>query len=223
MHAVYVACLLGGAVATALFFLLGIAGAAVGHVGHVHIHLGGHHGSAEHHTVSAHPVHGHGSPNAARLASSFGWILGWLSPLSLAAAAIWFGAIGLVTESSGLAWVFAVVAALLALIVVRAALNAFVRAEVPPLTMTGDGAIGTVNATILPDTTGEVLYTLEGLHRTMPARTRAGRPLPRGTQVVITHRDHGIAWVEPLDPFLDDLNDRPTIEQSETTLRSYDR
>jgi membrane protein implicated in regulation of membrane protease activity len=220
MHAVFVACLLGGVAATALFLVLGFAGGAFGHLTHgaqvhgnaVHNVHGSSHGSPPHapsgHDTTAIPAHSasgaHSSPQPSHtvhgLGASLGWTLSWVSPLSIAAALVWFGGVGLLTEGSIFSAVFAVLAAVAAAAIVRSVMNAFLRASVAPLSLRGEGAIGTVNATIPPGSTGEVIYTLEGLHRTAPARTQDGRMLPRGTEVVIIRREKGIAWVEPLDP-----------------------
>jgi membrane protein implicated in regulation of membrane protease activity len=244
MHAVFVACLLGGGVATALFLVLGFAGGAIGHVvdgvhaAHVHVGTGhapsgashgsvhngasGHtaSGDGSHHGVSSH--HGPGS----RMTSSLGWTLSWFSPLALSGALVWFGGVGLITEGSRLSVVLAVTAAVIAAAIVRAVMNAFVRASSAPLRLTGEGAIGTVNSAIGPNSTGEVLYTLEGLHRTAPARSVDGLSLPRGTEVVITRREKGIAWVEPLDPLTEEsCTDGlwEAVKQPEGSTRSTDQ
>ena len=130
MHTVYLACLVGGAVATALFALLGVAGGgAHGHVGAGHAHVGaghvhvgtghahagaGHTGTTQaggahgpsgqgHHAAAQQGAHAAG---AGRLATSLGWTLSWVSPLTIAAAALWFGAIGLLAGGGvlGLSW-----------------------------------------------------------------------------------------------------------------------
>ncbi len=205
MHAVYLACLIGGLVATVLFAALGALGGAGHGAGHLHAgpgHLahGGH----------AHGTHqGPSGPDSAALSGWFSATLGfaasWLSPLTLAAAALWFGGAGLVAEGvlagpMALALIVAVAAAVLGAALVRSLMGALVRASTPPLRQGAAGAVGTINAPIRLDAAGEVLYTLEGLRRSAPARTLDGRPLPRGTQVVIVRREQGMAWVTPLDP-----------------------
>jgi len=121
VHGVFVACLIGGFAATLLFAVLGgLAGHGAGH-----LHAG--HGQTGHtgplpstdgaaHANSAstthgapaqarHTAHSHGASNAShapsltgKLASAAGWTMSWLSPLTLAAAVLWFGGIGLVAE-----------------------------------------------------------------------------------------------------------------------------
>lgn len=204
MHAVFVACLVGGAVATALSVLLSAAGGA----SHGHAGPGGHahaaHAQAQAHgslagrngsTHSAAHVGGTG-----RLSFAAGWTLSWFSPLTLAAAALWFGGIGLIAEGNQFALILAVLAALAGAALIRGVFGALIRAGTAPLSSTAEGAIATVNATIRPDGLGEVIYTLEGLHRSVAAQSEDGLVIPRGTSVVITRRERGIAWVEPLEP-----------------------
>jgi hypothetical protein len=96
-------------------------------------------------------------------------------------------------------------------------MGAFIRASTAPLQLTSEGAIGTVNATIRPDAAGEVIYTLEGLHRSAPARSEDGKMIPRGTAVVIVRREGGFAWVMPLDPLAELATDaRAALESGET-------
>src|SRR5438874_11646166 len=96
MHAVFVACLFGGFVATVLLAALGALGA--GHAPHLttsgtpHGHTLGAHGPHSH-ALGAHGPHGqavkgpglHGATRMPavphRLAVTFGWTLSWLSPL----------------------------------------------------------------------------------------------------------------------------------------------
>src|SRR5919202_533095 len=110
MHAVFVACLFGGFVATVLLATLGALGA--GHAGHAHAHTG--HlttsGTPHGHVPGAHSPHGatvkgpglHGATwmpaVPQQLAATVGWTLSWLSPLTLAAGALWFGGAGLLAE-----------------------------------------------------------------------------------------------------------------------------
>ena len=227
MHAVYLACLFGGLVATVLFAALGgLAGHGAGHLhtghsqaGHLpagptsghalpaHVAVGGHAGTAGHGAA-----HAHGSvPDQATalpgwLSATFGWTLSWLSPLTLAAAALWFGGGGLLTESVLPAGLAAVLGAML----VRGVMAAFMRASTPPLRADAVGALGTLSAPIRADALGEVISTLEGLRRSAAARSVDGVPLPRGAGVVIVRRERGIAWVEAIDPLLALGQDEPS-------------
>lgn len=189
MHILFLTCLVGGVVAVAVFGSLAVAGAGHGHIGH------GHHGHIGHGHV--HHAGGHLDQWAG---SIVWWTLSWLSPLTLAAALLWFGGAGLLTESTPVALPIAILAAIVAAWLVRTLMASLASSSTEPLALTAEGAIGTVNAAIRAGGTGEVLYTLEGLHRSMPARSVDGTPIRRGASVVITRSAGGIAWVEPLDP-----------------------
>ncbi len=265
MHEIYLACLVGGLLATILFAALGaLGGGGHGHVhlhagaGHAHAHAGPHVGGSAHahaqalpgsqpggsahaqalhgssHTVQvgahgtsqsqgqvaqgsatqsmgmssghATTASGHATTPGGRAGLAAGWALSWLSPLALAAAALWFGGVGLVGEGivprslGALLVALAVAAGLLGAAFVRALMAAFVRAGTPPLQGDAVGAVGTLNAPIRADGAGEVIYTLENLRRSAPARSLDGATMPRGTPVVIVRRERGMAWVAPLDP-----------------------
>src|SRR3954471_13992734 len=158
MHAVFVACLFGGFVATVLLAALGALGAGHAHAGHLTTS-----GTPHGHALGAQGPHGqavkgpglHGASGRLpmvphRLAVTFGWTLSWLSPLTLAAGALWFGGAGLLSEGLGpaasgtVAVPLAVVAAVLGAALVRAAMAAFVRASTPPLHGDAVGAVGTL-------------------------------------------------------------------------------
>jgi len=206
MHVVYLACLLGGALATAVFTLLGAGGRGGAHhpsAGHG-LHLPHAHGTG--HTGTVSPAHPAKIGRGVALRSSgwgktvAGWTLSWFSPLTLAAAALWFGALGLLTEGpfGAAALAPAIAGAGVGAFTIRCVMGALVRAGTPPLALGADGALATVNATIRPEATGEVIYTLEGLTRSMPARCLDGGILHRGTSVAIVRQEKGVAWVAPL-------------------------
>jgi hypothetical protein len=228
LHEIFVACLIAGTAATLLFAVLGVAGAHAGHLGQGgHVHTGGHaaghaqaghaaptHGHVAHgHAAHGQAAHGHtgghaqadssgGPASHGWLSAAAGWTLSWFGPLTLAAAAAWFGVVGLVAEGplGRLALLAAVLAAVVGAWIVRGVMGIFVRASTPPLELSGEGAIATVNSAIRAGAPGEVVYTLEGLHRSLPARSVDGSTIPRGAAVVIERQEGGFAWVRSLDP-----------------------
>lgn len=199
----YVACLLIGFCLSIVMAVTGSIHAPAGHhithgVGQHATHAGAHHAG---HGGSQGGSHGHATHTEAvnPVGHSLIWALSWLSPLTLGGFLLLFGGAGLLAGGSALALPIAVVAGLLGAIAIRSLMSAFVRASTPPLALTAEGAIGTVNATIRAGQTGEVVYTLEGLTRSMPARSDEGGEIPRGAQVVITRTGGGFAYVELLD------------------------
>jgi hypothetical protein len=120
-----------------------------------------------------------------------------------------------------LALLIAILAGIVGAGLVRALMAALIRSSAPPLQLGAEGALGTVNAAIRPDAPGEVIYTLEGLHRSIPAYSQDGKAIPRGTTVVILRRERGFAWVEPLDPlekvaWSDQATDEPMLASSDS-------
>lgn len=223
MNAVFLAFLIGGLLTSALLAALG--GHSHIHAGPAHAHL---HGGAPHAQLAAgslsalssgaHPagaapagsahapaVHTSGLQAAwgqGPMGAMLGWALSWLSPLGLAGAALGFGGAGLLASLAIPAYAptAAIVGAASGAAGVRALIGAFVRSETPALQTVPAGAEGVLSAPIREDGVGEVIYTLEGLRRSAPARRVDGGPLPRGSRVVIVRREAGIAWVVPLDP-----------------------
>ena len=77
------------------------------------------------------------------------------------------------------------------------------------------GSVGRVSSTIRADGVGEVVYVRGGTRRSLGARAEGSRALERGTEVVITRFERGIAHVEPWAEFV--AGDRPVsaVEKSE--------
>jgi hypothetical protein len=125
------------------------------------------------------------------------------------------------TESplGGLALLPAILAAVLGAILIRTFMAQLFRSSTAPLESGAEGALATVNATIGLDGAGEVIFSLEGLTRSSPARSLDGSIIPRGTSVAIVKKERGMAWVAPLDDgfvvgALDDL--QPVTETAES-------
>jgi membrane protein implicated in regulation of membrane protease activity len=227
MHALFLICLVSGLGSTGL---LALFGGLSGHVGHgpghlsvdhapaplptAHGHLALPGGGPAHghlalpHAGQVHPtLHGHAQPTPhtggqSSITAVTSRALSWLSPLVIALAALWFGAGGLIADLAApvASGPVAIVAAIAGATLARLLMTAFARADTEPLSAAATGAIGVLNAPIRADGVGEVVYVLEGLHRSAAARSQDGAPLPRGTNVVIVRRERGIAYVSPLDP-----------------------
>jgi len=64
------------------------------------------------------------------------------------------------------------------------------------------GALGTVSMTIRENGTGEIIFPLGGGRRCSGARSEDGRPIEKGTEVVIERYDKGIAYVKRWEEFM---------------------
>ncbi len=60
-----------------------------------------------------------------------------------------------------------------------------------------DGLLGHVSIGIREGGTGEIIFSQEGVRRTCGARSENGSAIARGTEVVITRYEKGIAYVRP--------------------------
>lgn len=63
--------------------------------------------------------------------------------------------------------------------------------------------IGVIGRTVIPiragDGTGEIVFTHAGTRRVAGARSEAGRAIPKGTEVIVTRYERGIAYVSTWD------------------------
>jgi hypothetical protein len=61
------------------------------------------------------------------------------------------------------------------------------------------GALGRVSSVIRPDGIGEMIYSQQGTRRAVAARSEDGQAIAKGTEVVITRYEKGIAYVRRWD------------------------
>jgi membrane protein implicated in regulation of membrane protease activity len=57
------------------------------------------------------------------------------------------------------------------------------------------GVLGRVSSAIRQGGTGEIIFSQEGTRQTCGARSEDGEALARGTEVIVTRYEHGIAYV----------------------------
>lgn len=158
---------------------------AHGHHGHVHVgHGPGHAG-----TVHVSPF-------------NFSTITAFLA---------WFGGVGyLLTKFSSvwlwLAFLIAVGGGVLGSSMVFLFLAKVLLAHDKPLNSADYdmiGILGHLTSAIRESGTGEISFSQGGVRRSAPARSDEGHAITKGTDVVVTRYDKGIAYVRPWD----DLND----------------
>lgn len=65
------------------------------------------------------------------------------------------------------------------------------------------GTLGTVSSAIRPGGTGEIVYSQDGARKYCSARSDDGTPVPKGTEVVVTRYDKGIAYVSRWESMLE--------------------
>ena len=178
----YLVCFLVGVTLSVLSFLGGSF-----HMPHVHLHVP--HGGA-HLTGGAHAAGG----GAQMPFLNFGTIAAFLA---------WFGGTGyLLTRYSSL-----VVAGVLTLAVIAGLAGSTIvfwfvakillkhDVELDPADYERVGVLGRISSPIRAGGTGEMIFSQEGTRHTCGARSENGEALARGTEVIITRYEHGIAYV----------------------------
>jgi membrane protein implicated in regulation of membrane protease activity len=179
----YLVCFLVGVTLSVLSFLGGSF-----HMPHFHLHVphgGAHFGGGG---------HGAGGSGSEMPFLNFGTITAFLA---------WFGGTGyLLTRYSSL-----VVAGVLVLAFVAGLVGAMIvfwfvaklllkhDRELDPADYEKVGVLGRIASPIRTGGTGEIIFSQEGTRQTCGARSENGQALSRGTEVIITRYEHGIAYV----------------------------
>jgi membrane protein implicated in regulation of membrane protease activity len=170
------------------------------HLPHFHFHLG-HGAHVPHVPHGTGGVHGVGAAELPVI--NFGTITAFLA---------WFGGIGyLLTKYSS--WM-ATIALLVAIFggMIGAAIVFFL---VSRLLMKHDkaldqadyemvGVLGRICSSVREGGTGEIIYQQEGTRWTCGARSETGQAIAKGTEVVVTRYEKGIAYVRPWEEMIKD-------------------
>jgi membrane protein implicated in regulation of membrane protease activity len=168
--------------------LLSLVGSLHLHIPHFDFHIGGDHGL--HHGDAGH----HGE--ASRI--NFGTVAAFLA---------WFGDTGYVLARFSSFWSLLALTLACASGLVGAAIVFFFLAKVlirkdedlNPADYDMIGVLGTVSSNIRPAGTGEMIFSQAGIRRAAPARSEDGLTIEKGTEVVVTRYERGIAYVRPWD------------------------
>jgi membrane protein implicated in regulation of membrane protease activity len=196
----YLICFLLGFGLSAIALL---AGSVDVHLPHLHVHGGAHlpHGDLSG-AVGEGGAGGHGHASLAPSWFNFGTIaafLAWFGGTGYLLNrfySVWFGlALGAATLSGvgGAAIVFLFLAKVL---MAR-------EAQLDPADYDMTGVLGKLSLPIRSGGTGELIYSQEGTRRVSAARSEDGIPIPKGTEVMVTRYEKGIAyvrmWEDPLN------------------------
>jgi membrane protein implicated in regulation of membrane protease activity len=204
----YLICFVVGFLLSVLSFLFGNLHL---HVPHFHFHLG--HGHVPHAPHAPHGA-GHGAGAGELPVINFGTITAFLA---------WFGGIGyLLTKYSS--WM-ATVSLLVAIFggMIGAAIVFFM---VSKLLMKHDkpldpadyemvGVLGRICSSIREGGTGEMIYPQQGTRQTCGARSENGSAIAKGTEVVVTRYERGLAYVRPWEEMEREMDERQSGVKSE--------
>jgi membrane protein implicated in regulation of membrane protease activity len=180
---------------------LSLLGSAHIHLPHIDFHFGGH----------AHAPHHGGGGNAGEVSPvNFGTVAAFLA---------WFGGAGyLITRfysfwfliGFGLACISGIVGATIVFYFLAKVLIQKDE-ELNPADYDMVGVLGIVTGTIRPSGTGELIFSQGGTRRATPARSEDGFEIGKGTEVVVTRYERGIAYVRPWE----ELTNSPVVSQPE--------
>ena len=181
----YLLCFLVGLVLSLVSFL---AGGTHVHLPHLHAHpgaLAGGHGNGASRGSGVSPV------NLATVTAFLAWF-GGTGYLATHYYGMWF-LLGLgIAVASGLAGA-ATIFWFVAKVLVSPEEN------LDPADYEMVGILGRITSAIRPGGTGELVFSQQGTRRTANARTDDGMSIARGTDVVVTRYEKGIAYVRPWD------------------------
>jgi len=184
----YLTCFLLGVTLSVLSFLSGSFHLPHFHVHVPHVHLG--------HVSGA---HGGGAAHGSDVSFvNFGTLCAFLA---------WFGGTGyLLTRYSSLVVAAIATVSTLAGIAGAAVVFWFVARvllahehELDPADYDRVGVLGRVTSSIREGGTGEIVFSQAGTRHTCGARSENGEALAKGTEVVVTRYEHGIAYVRRWD------------------------
>jgi len=178
------------------------------HLPHFHGHAGGHlhvaHGPVAHGPVTHAPSapggsatpHAAGHSHAPASVSPF-------NPPSIAAFLAWFGGTGYLLTRFSAIWIGSVLFVSVLAGLVGGAIIFFFLTKIlmsdqeylDPADFEMVGVLGKLSVSIREGGTGELIYSQMGTRRVCGARSEEGEAIPKGTEVVVTRYERGIAYV----------------------------
>jgi hypothetical protein len=194
---IYLICFLLGFGLAALAFL---AGTTHLHIPHVHVHHGLHM-----------PHNGSGSHGESP----------WFNFGTIAAFLAWFGGTGYVLEHYYHVWVVVILAVSTvsglggSAIVFWFLAKVLMADEAPldPADYDMVGVLGRTTISIRAGGTGELVFTQGGTRHVAGARSESGAAIPKGTEVLVTRYEKGLAYVRPFEDALAEAEPQPQLER----------
>ena len=197
------------------------------HLPHFHSHAG--------HLPMAHGPVAHGSAGgdgpAAAQAGAHSHAPASVSPLnppSIAAFLAWFGGTGYLLTRFSAIWVgsilfLAVLAGLLGGAIIFLFLTKVLMSDqeyLDPADFEMVGVLGRLSVSIREGGTGELIYSQMGTRRVCGARSEDGAAIAKGTEVVVTRYEKGIAYVQLWSELSGEADEPATEEQSGRSARN---
>jgi len=150
-------------------------------------------------------VHFHGGAHAGHGAGSHGTQISPFNLITLTAFLAWFGGTGYLLTRHSAIWFWGALAISLLSGTGGAAIIYLFMSRVlssedealDPADFEMVGVLGRLSIPIREGGTGELIYSQAGTRRVCGARTEAGSAIVKGTEVVVTRYERGIAYVRP--------------------------
>ena len=187
----YLICFVVGFAFSLLSYVLGGLRWHLPHGLGTHVHAGP--------PVHAGPAVGHGASHGA----VHGAHVPFFNPVTLAAFLAWFGGMGyLLTRYSKMWFVLGLLSSLACGVVGAGIVFLFLTRvlvspdeNLDPADFEMVGVLGHISMPIRETGTGELIYSQAGTRRTCGARSEDGSAIAKGTEVVVTRYEKGIAYV----------------------------
>jgi membrane protein implicated in regulation of membrane protease activity len=120
---------------------------------------------------------------------------------------VWFGGVGFIlTRFYSVGLIVATGSALFAGLIGAAIVFLFLARvlgrndrDLDPADFEMRGVLGNVSSTVRENGTGEMIFTQQGTRRGVPIRSEVGQAIPKGTEVLVTRYERGIAYVREFD------------------------
>ena len=134
-------------------------------------------------------------------------IASFFNSLTLVAFLTWFGGMGYLLSHYSSIWIgFALLLATLAGLIGAAIVGWFFArvlmkhdVGIDPAEYDMTGVLGRVSSSIRGGGTGEIVFEQVGTRRSCGARSEDGLPIAKGTEIVVTRYERGIAYVRTWD------------------------
>jgi membrane protein implicated in regulation of membrane protease activity len=206
----YLVCFVVGFFLSLLMFL---AGGLHIHFPHFHVHLPGTAG----HGDGVHGLGGHHAHAGLHSHSPF-------SLITLTAFLAWFGGTGFLLSRHSAIWFWAALgisllsgtggAAIIYLFLTRVLSSPDEHLDPADFEMVG--VLGKLSIPIREGGTGELIYSQAGTRRVCGARADGEAAIPRGTEVVVTRYERGLAYVRPWSEMAGEESDQQSGKQDFT-------
>jgi membrane protein implicated in regulation of membrane protease activity len=153
----------------------------------------------------------------------------WFNFGTLAAFLAWFGGTGYLLEHYYHVWVVVVILVATlsgfgaASVVFWFVAKVLMADEIPldPADYEMAGVLGHTTLAIRPGGTGELVFTQGGTRQVAGARSETGAAIPRGTEVMVTRYEKGIAYVRPFAEVLGE--EEPRVSTDEVQPRPQEK